>query len=311
MTETPNLTWDDQLARYVTYLIAERNASPYTVRNYSAEIGQFFEFLQAEHITGWPQVSVEVLRRYLAGLMDRGYAKSSISRRVSELRSFCHFLEGRGLLAANPFDRLASIKIPRRLPRCLAREEVEVLLNAPDTDTPQGLRDRAMLETLYAGGLRVSELVGLNLGDLNLAQGELRVLGKGDKERLALLGRPAVAALKLYINEGRPKLLGERRRATAAVFLNRSGGRLSARSVQMGLNAYARAAGITRLVTPHVLRHTFATHLLDGGADLRVVQELLGHAELGTTQIYTHVSQAQSRQVYLQAHPRAKKDSEE
>jgi len=157
----------------------------------------------------------------------------------------------------------------------------------------------------------VSELVGLNLGDLNLAQGELRVLGKGDKERLALLGRPAVAALKLYINEGRPKLLGERRRATAAVFLNRSGGRLSARSVQTALNAYARAAGITRLVTPHVLRHTFATHLLDGGADLRVVQELLGHAELGTTQIYTHVSQAQSRQVYLQAHPRAKKDAEE
>jgi len=252
-----------------------------------------------------------VLRRYLAGLMERGYAKSSISRRVSELRSFCHFLEGRGLLEANPFDRLASIKIPRRLPRCLAREEVEALIDAPDTDTPQGLRDRAMLETLYAGGLRVSELVGLNLGDLNLAQGELRVLGKGDKERLALLGRPAIAALKLYINEGRPKLLGERRRATAAVFLNRSGGRLSARSVQMGLNAYARAAGITRLVTPHVLRHTFATHLLDGGADLRVVQELLGHAELGTTQIYTHVSQAQSRQVYLQAHPRAKKDAEE
>ena len=303
MTATDNPVWEAQLARYVRYLVAERNASEYTVRNYQSEIKQFFAFLRGEQLTTWSQVNSEVLRRYLTWLMDRGYSKASIARRVSELRSFGRFLERNDFLEANPFAAISSIKVPKRLPNYLAREEIEALLAAPETDKPQGQRGRAILELLYGSGLRVSELVGLNLGDLNLAQGQIRVLGKGDKERITLLGKPAMGALKLYLRDGRPQLMGQT--ATAAVFLNRGGGRLSPRSVQMALNKYARQAGITRPVTPHVLRHTFATHLLDGGADLRTVQELLGHSQLGTTQIYTHVSQEQARQVYLKAHPRA------
>jgi integrase/recombinase XerC len=303
MTATENLVWEAQLARYVTYLVAERNASEYTVRNYRSEIKQFFAFLQGEQITTWSQVNSEVLRRYLRWLLEQEYSKASIARRVSELRSFGRFLERNDFVEASPFAAVSSIKVPKRLPNYLAREEMEALLAVPDTDKPQGQRTRAILELLYAGGLRVSELVGLNLGDLDLARGQIRVLGKGDKERITLLGKPATGALKLYLRDGRLQLMGQR--ATAAVFLNRSGGRLSARSVQMALEKCAREAGIARPVTPHVLRHTFATHLLDGGADLRTVQELLGHSQLGTTEIYTHVSQEQSRQVYLKTHPRA------
>ena len=303
MSSTDNPVWEAQLARYVRYLVAERNASEYTVRNYQSEIKQFFAFLRGEQRTTWSQVNSEVLRRYLTWLMDRGYSKASIARRVSELRSFGRFLERNDFLEANPFAAISSIKVPKRLPNYLAREEIEALLAVPETDNPQGQRGRAILELLYGSGLRVSELVGLNLGDLDLARGQIRVLGKGDKERITLLGKPAMGALKLYLRDGRPQLMGQT--ATAAVFLNPSGGRLSPRSVQMALNKYARKAGITRPVTPHVLRHTFATHLLDGGADLRTVQELLGHSQLGTTQIYTHVSQEQARQVYLKAHPRA------
>lgn len=352
-----SLNWDEQLDRYVRHLIAERNASPYTVRNYTAEIGQFFNFLEGEGVTDWSQVDRQVVRRYLAWLMEQGYEHASIARRLSELRSFCRFLVQDGALDRNPLEAVASIKTPKRLPHCLSLEEVEALLDAPPRDTPQGLRDRAMLELLYASGLRVSELVSLDLKDLDLKRGEVRVLGKGDKERLTLLGRKAIAALQEYLAAGRPALVtppqspppagqdarqsppqgdedapvpfpraemspaqsarpGEqpgqrRRRETPAVFVNRQGGRLTVRSVQMALSRYARQAGITRPVTPHVLRHTFATHLLDGGADLRTVQELLGHAQLGTTQIYTHVSQEQVRQVYLKSHPRAAEDEDE
>lgn len=309
MDEEQKSLWQDQLGCYVRYLIAERNASPYTIRNYRSEIEQFFAFLAYEGIATWEEVDSQVLRRYLAWLLDEGYNKASVARRISELRSFCRFLQNSGLLEKNPFDQVSSIKAPKRLPNYLSIDEVFALLAAPDTSTPQGQRDRAILEMIYGGGLRVSELVGLNLGDLDLVQGEVRVLGKGDKERVALLGQPAVAALKLYIEKGRPELVNKK--TGTALFLNRHGNRLSARSVQMFLNKYAREAGIQRLVTPHVLRHTFATHLLDGGADLRTVQELLGHSELATTQIYTHVSQTQARKVYLQAHPRAREGGEQ
>jgi tyrosine recombinase XerC len=309
MTTTSNAVWSEQLARYITYLIAERNASPYTVRNYRSEIEQFFAFLQSQDILSWSQVDRDVLRRYLAWLGAEEYKKASIARRVSELRSFCRYLVNNGLLESNPFTAVSSMKVTKKLPLYLACEEMEALLAAPETDKPQGQRDRAILEMLYASGLRVGELVQLNLNNLDLAQREVRVWGKGAKERIALLGVPAVSALKCYIVEGRPKLMGHK--GTAALFLGRGGTRLSARSVQMILNKYARKAGITRRVTPHVLRHTFATHLLDGGADLRTVQELLGHAELGTTQIYTHVSQSQSRKVYLRSHPRAQSEPDE
>ena len=296
---------DKYLDKFITYLIAEKNASPYTIKNYRHDIGQFLDFLKEQGIDSWDGVDRYVLRRYLARLQAGGYVKASITRRISELRSFCRYLVREDILDANPIRVISSPKVPKRLPDYLAPQQVEALLAAPDTTVPQGQRDRAIMEVLYASGLRVSELVSLNLSNLDLQHGELRVWGKGAKERLALLGEPACRALERYIQDGRSKLIKEHR-ATNALFLNRLGSRLSTRSVSNILDKYAKLAGLERRVTPHVMRHTFATHLLDGGADLRTVQELLGHANLSSTQIYTHVSQARAKEVYRKAHPRAK-----
>lgn len=304
---------DEHLDKFITYLIAEKNASLYTIKNYRHEIRQFLDFLKEQGIDSWDGVDRYVLRRYLAWLQAEGYVKASIARRISEMRSFCRYLVREGILDTNPIRVISSPKIPKRLPNYLAPHEVEALLAAPDATVPQGQRDRAILEVLYASGLRVSELVSLNLSNLDLRHGELRVWGKGGKERLALLGQPACRALTRYIQDGRSKLIKENR-ATAvstsenALFLNRWGTRLSTRSVSNILDKYAKLAGLERRVTPHVMRHTFATHLLDGGADLRTVQELLGHASLSTTQIYTHVSQARAKEVYRKAHPRAREE---
>jgi integrase/recombinase XerC len=303
-----NPEWARQLDRYVVYLVAERNASPYTVRNYRAEIEEFLGYLHHEGISGWSAVDRTVLRAYLGWLAEAEYGRASIARRVSEVRSFCRFLVGNGDLDRNPLTGVSSIKLEKRLPQYLSHPDVERLLDAPPVDTPQGLRDRAILEVLYASGVRVSELVGLSLGEVDLRQGEVRVHGKGDKERISLLGKPAIAALHHYLTDARPHLAGKR--PSPALFLSRLGRRLTARSVQSMMSRYAKTAGIHQHITPHVLRHTFATHLLDGGADLRTVQELLGHAELGTTQIYTHVSQTQARKVYLKAHPRAQEEAD-
>jgi tyrosine recombinase XerC len=298
---------DEHLEKFVTYLIAEKNASPYTVKNYRHEIGQFFDFLKEQGIDSWGGVDRYILRRYLAWLQAEGYVKASITRRISELRSFCRYLVREDILDANPIRVISSPKVPKRLPDYLDLHQVEALLAAPDATAPQGQRDRAIMEVLYASGLRVSELVSLNLSNLDLRHGELRVWGKGAKERLALLGKPACRALTRYIEDGRSKLIKEDR-ATSALFLNRLGSRLSTRSVSNILDKYAKLAGLERRVTPHVMRHTFATHLLDGGADLRTVQELLGHTSLSTTQIYTHVSQARAKEVYRKAHPRAREN---
>jgi len=295
---------DEHLDKFITYLIAEKNASLYTIKNYRHEIRQFLDFLKEQGIDSWDGVDRYVLRRYLAWLQAEGYVKASIARRISELRSFCRYLVREDILDANPIRTISSPKIPKRLPNYLDPHQVEALLAAPDATVPQGQRDRAILEVLYASGLRVSEVVSLNLSNLDLRHGELRVWGKGGKERLALLGQPACGALTRYIEDGRSELIKENR-VTNALFLSRLGTRLSTRSVSNILDKYAKLAGLERRVTPHVMRHTFATHLLDGGADLRTVQELLGHASLSTTQIYTHVSQARAKEVYRKAHPRA------
>jgi tyrosine recombinase XerC len=297
-------TLDEQLDRYISHLKVEKDASPYTLRNYSHEIQQFFGFLGDQGIDSWDGVDRQVLRRYLLWLRKEGYVEASMARKLSELRSFCRYLLEEGLLHSNPFDLVSSPKVPKRLPRYLKHDEIEALLAAPDLSTPLGQRDKAIMELLYAAGVRLSELVSLNLGHLSLDTGQLVVWGKGGKERVVLLGEPAVLALRRYISDGRGRLL--KKKATDALFLNRFGGRLSRRSIGLILDKYTKLAGIWRKVTPHLLRHTFATHMLEGGAGLRVVQELLGHAQPTTTEIYTHVTPSRLREVYMKTHPRAK-----
>ena len=304
---------EDTLAQFVRYLIAERNASPYTVRNYGREIDQFLVFAQERGISRWDQVTPAILRAWLAALHAQGYVKASIARRISELRSFYTYLHRVGLVDINPVLAVSAPKLPQRLPRPLSAEQITALLAAPDLESPQGQRDRAMLEMLYAAGLRVSELLALDLPALDLDQAQVRVLGKGAKERIVLIGCPAVAAMRAYLADGRVRLRASRKTAQggmAAVFLNRFGARLSVSMFTRRLTKYARAAGIEARVTPHMLRHSFATHLLDGGADLRSVQELLGHENLATTQVYTQVSQTQLRDTIMNAHPRAQAHEE-
>ena len=294
--------------KYVNYLEAERNASPYTVRNYTTDLLDFFHFLRAKEINSLKEVDKHVLRDYLSHLMEQGFVKASIARKLSAIRSFYRYLLREEIISTNPVATTSSPKLDRRLPSFLTIEEMGRLLKAPDLSTPLGQRDLALMELLYASGLRISELANLNVEQVNLDSGEIRIWGKGSKERVVLIGKPAANALNAYLNEGRPKLLGKRK--TNALFVNRYGQRLTERRVQRILGKYASIAGIDKRVHPHMLRHTFATHLLDGGADLRVVQELLGHASLSSTQIYTHVTKAQARKVYLSAHPMAQKDNE-
>ncbi len=291
--------------KYINYLEVERNASPYTVRNYTTDLLDFLNFLRSKGVSSLKEVDRYVLRSYLSYLMERGFVKASIARKLSAIRSFYSYLLREGAIATSPVATTASPKLDKRLPSFLTIEEMERLLEAPDLSSPVGQRDRALLELLYAAGIRVSELVNLNLEQVNLDSREIRVWGKGSKERVALMGKPAVEALTIYLSQGRSKLLGKK--GGNALFVNRYGRRLPERRVQRILEKYADIAGIDKRVHPHMLRHTFATHLLDGGADLRVVQELLGHANLSSTQIYTHVTRSQARKVYLSAHPMAQK----
>ena len=290
--------------KFINYLEAERNASRYTVRNYTHDLLDFFSYLKGSEVTSLSEVDKQILRGYLSRLVQDGFAKVSISRKLSAIRSFYRYLLREKLVATSPVAQTSSPKLDKRLPDFLTPVETVRLLEASDLATPQGLRDRALMELLYASGLRVSELVSLDLGQVNLNTGEIRVWGKGAKERVVLMGKPAALALNAYLSQGRPRLLGKKK--NNALLINRDGGRLTGRSIQRILTKYARVAGIKKRVHPHMLRHTFATHLLDGGADLRVVQELLGHESLVSTQIYTHVTKSQAKKVYLSAHPLAR-----
>jgi len=300
----------DLFNKYISYLEVERNVSPYTVRNYTADlcgsknIKGFFTFLKEKNISSMEKVDRHILRDYMGYLMEQGVVKASIARKLSAIRSFYRYLMREGMITTNPIEKASSPKLDKRLPSFLTLDEIKRLLEAADLSDPAGQRDRALLELLYASGLRVSELAQLNLEQVDLDTNEVRVWGKGSKERVVLMGKPAAEALNTYLTQGRPKLLGKKK--NSAFFLNPDGGRLSERSIQRMLEKYAKLAGIGKRVHPHMLRHTFATHLLDGGADLRVVQELLGHTSLNTTQIYTHVTQSQARKVYLSAHPLAR-----
>lgn len=297
--------WRALLGRFQTHLTAEKGLAALTVRNYLTDIGPLYEYTRLKKVPGLRALQRYALRGYLAWLVELGYARSSIVRKLSALRTFLKWLLREKLIDEDPLPRRGVMKREARLPRFLSQDEASRLVSSPDTSEPLGPRDRALLEILYAGGLRVSEARDLDVADVNLETRELRVSGKGKKQRVVLIGAAARDALALYLGQLRPKLAG--RGSRGALFLNRYGSRLSQRSIQKKVRRYAAEVALDPGVHTHTLRHSFATHLLDGGADLRVVQELLGHASPATTQVYTHVTQSKAKEVYLAAHPRAAK----
>ncbi|PKM47632.1 MAG: tyrosine recombinase XerD [Firmicutes bacterium HGW-Firmicutes-8] len=296
------------LDSFIIYLRVEKNASPRTIESYQNDIWQFIDFLAGELKTPGEkirphQVDRLIVRKHLALLQRSGLKKTSIARKMASLRAFFRYLSREEILTENPLLMVSTPKLEKRLPEPLSQDGAWALVQAPDISTPAGLRDRAILEVLYSSGLRVSELVGLDPGDIDLSLGYARVMGKGSKERIVPVGSYAIKALTMYLAGGRPALGGKR--DAKPLFLNKNGGRLTARSVRNIVDKYVKQISIQRKVSPHTLRHSFATHLLDGGADLRSVQELLGHVKMSTTQIYTHVSKERLLSVYEKTHPRA------
>ena len=287
------------IQRYIDGLSAEHRRSALTLRNYLSDLRAFDEYLRATGRCDLKSVDRVTFRGYLASLSDRGVARGSVARIVSTIHTFYRHLLVLGSLSRDPLVGVRPPKRERRLPRVLAEEEAAALVSSPIPYDAFGLRDRAILELLYASGVRVAEIVSLNFEAIDLDEARTVVRGKGKKERVVLFGNPAAEAIARYLDSGRPALTGKR--GEPALFLNRDGGRLSARAIQTIVRQAGIASGIDAVTHPHMLRHSFATHLLDGGADLRVVQELLGHASASTTQIYTHVTESRQRQVYDEA----------
>lgn len=292
---------DALLDRFLEYLVVERGLAQNSLEAYRRDLTRYAAYLKGrrKRVTALDRAEVP---RYLLALREAELSPRSVARHLSAIRQFHRFLVREGHAADDPTAHLESPRPWRRLPTVLSSDEVDRLLVPREAKTPQGFRDRAMLELLYASGLRVSELVGLRLADLNLTVGIVRVLGKGDKERLVPLGDAAAESLRAYLTHGRPRM--EKRRPSPHLFLGRHGRGLTRQMFWQILKRFVRAAGITKSVSPHTLRHSFATHLLERGADLRSVQLMLGHADIGTTQIYTHLSRAHLKAIYDKYHPR-------
>ena len=291
---------------FLRHLHVERNASELTLKSYAEDFASFYDYLD-DRVGGVPaasDVTTSQLRGYVAYLHECQYARTTIARRLACLRSFFRYTTREGITESNPAQALRTPRVGRKLPHFLTTDQIAQLLEAPPANDPMGLRDRAILETMYSAGLRVAELVALDVSGWDREANILRVMGKGRKERIAAVGRYAAAALEkwLEVRVASPEVPAEDR---DALFLNRFGERLTTRSIGRMLEKHLQATGLNRLTTPHTLRHSFATHLLDGGADLRAVQELLGHKSLTTTQIYTHVSTRRMRETYEHAHPHA------
>ena len=332
---------DPLVLRFLRHLETERNASRHTLDAYTRDLLQFVRLARwqpaADGPLPWPTLDRETARKFLIALQTEGLARRSVLRKLSSLRSFCRFLVREGVLDGNPAAHLGTLKPPKNLPQVLTQEQVGRLLAAPAAYWPKATaadapaarqenaqfaaaRDTAVLEVIYSAGLRISEAVGLSLGDVDMDSGVFKVRGKGKKERYCYLGKPALGALRRYLALGNHQIPDSKGRSFPAaapaksrlaalprcpLFQNQRGGRLTARSVQRSFKPFLREAGLPPDCTPHKLRHSFATHLLDAGADLRCVQELLGHASLTTTQIYTHIRAERLMQAYAQAHPRA------
>ncbi len=302
------LDLEDAKEDYLQHLKVERNLSPNTIEAYANDLLQLLEHLGAQGITTTAEVTAPALLSFLQALTARGLSSRSQARRWVAVRGLFRWLRIENLIELDPTQGIRMPKSGTKLPELLSRAEIEALLAAPGVDMPLGLRDTALLEFMYATGCRVSEACDLKLDALHLDQGLVILTGKGNKQRMVPLGDCALVALLAYLEEGRPVLIGKARgaaRRNAHVFLNNRGGRLSRQGWFQRLREHAIVAGITRAISPHKLRHSFATHLIEGGADLRAVQALLGHADISTTQVYTHLSQTHVRHAYDQHHPRA------
>jgi len=286
----------------LAYAAAEKGLAHQSIEAYARDLGDFARFAVGRGLRETEQATHATITVYLLALRGRGLAPTTVKRRIAAIRGLFRFLLHEGRIGDDPTLDLATPRLPRRLPRVLSLDDVERLLAIPNLKRPEGSRDRAMLEIMYASGLRISEVVGLDLGDVNLKAEIVRVIGKGGKERVVPMGSYAVQAVRAYVRDARSHML--KRRPTQALFLNRSGMRLTRQGCWKLLRQYARRARITKPISPHVLRHSFATHLLERGADLRAVQEMLGHASVVTTQVYTHVARERLKEVYRRTHPR-------
>ena len=299
-----------EIQSFLDQLSIEKGFSDNTLEAYRNDLNQLANFVEElaviqDYNPEWATVDRNLLISYILNLKDRNYAATTVARKVAAVKSFFDFLVAEGTLRSDPTENLSSPKVGKSLPKPLAAAEVAALLAEPaKLSSPEAKRDEAMIELLYACGMRISELVALNMVDINLGAGFVRCLGKGAKERIIPIHEKAAQVIEYYIKEARPLLL--RNKDEEALFLNRRGERLTRQGFWLILKAYAKAAGIEKEVTPHTLRHSFATHMLRGGADLRAVQELLGHANISSTQIYTHLTSEHVRHAYEKAHPRAK-----
>lgn len=287
----------EYINKYLAHIEHNRNFSSQTLRAYRNDLDQYHSFLIAEGCHDPGNVTRLLLRRFLAFLKKQDCSKTTIARKLVSIRSLYKFLCREGILKFNPVENIRAPKLDKKLPGFMSINETEALLNLPCLNTLLGVRDKAIMETLYSTGMRVSELVGTDVADVDFFNEVVKVKGKGKKERLQPIGNHALDAIRSY--------LGKRDSDNKALFLNKRGGRLTERSVARMLEKYVKMAGLSLNISPHTFRHSFATHLLDSGADLRSVQELLGHANLSTTQIYTHISTERLKQVYDKAHPRA------
>ena len=296
-----NLTIED----FIHYLVVERGLASNTIESYKRDLVKYAEYLKkVETVSSFEEVTREHIIAFMRYMMENGKSSKTIARHVASIRSFHQFLLREHIVDKDPSAHIETPQVERTLPKVLSPDEVEALLTAPDESTPFGKREKAMLELLYATGIRVTELMNLNVEDVHMTMGFVRCIGKGDKERIVPMGKMASEALQKYIEESRPKLL-KRNQKEEALFLNHHGRRLTRQGFWKILKKLALSAQIEKELTPHTLRHSFATHLLENGADLRAVQEMLGHADISTTQIYTHVTKKRLKDVYNEFHPRA------
>ncbi len=293
------------LEDYIHFLKVERQLAVNTITSYSRDLNNYIDFLSSENIKTIEVVTRQTILSYLQFMNEQGKSARTVSRHISSIRSFHQFLLREKVTTNDPTVHLELPKIEQRLPRVLSMEEIDKLIAAPDQTRPQGVRDNALLEILYGTGMRVSELIDLDVDDIHLSMGFVRVFGKGGKERIIPLGNKAIESCTRYINEVRPNFIEKKQANHDALFLNMHGGRLTRQGCWKLLKGHAEDLKLQKKLTPHILRHSFATHLIENGADLRAVQEMLGHADISTTQIYTHVSRARLKEVYVKFHPRA------